>query len=444
MTFKQLSKKQRDIFCWPYSGQYDNIICDGAVRSGKTAAMSVAFILWAMHQYEGCAFAICGKTVASAKRNIIMPLLECVDITSHFAVNYKQSENILTVRGNGHTNRFFVFGGKDESSYMLIQGLTLCGVLFDEVALMPRSFVDQAVARTLSVPTAKLWFNCNPENPMHWFKKEYVDDADGENSRNSLHLHFTMRDNPIMTEDLIEKAERQFTGVFYKRYILGEWVVAEGAVYPQFDKDKHVVNVERVKKGLIAANKKWGGEYYISIDYGTTNPCSMGLWLDTGHGAYRLREYYWNSRETAVQKTDDEYYAELEKLAGGYDIKSVVVDPSAASFITLIRKKGKFRVRPAVNEVLDGIRYTGSLLSQGKILFDESCESIIKEFGLYSWNEKRTDKDAVIKENDHAMDDMRYFCNTILINKPYYKPEPLVKKRSENAIQYNMTGGWNG
>lgn len=442
MTFKQLSEKQKKIFTWSYSGDYDNIICDGAVRSGKTAAMSVAFILWAMYEFDNTCFAICGKTVASAKRNIIMPLMGCVDITDFFSMAYKQSENILLVKGNGHVNRFYVFGGKDESSYQLIQGMTLSGVLFDEVALMPRSFVDQAIARTVSVSDAKLWFNCNPENPMHWFKKEWVDDADGENKHNSLHLHFEMRDNPIMTAELIEKAEKQFTGVFYKRYILGEWVVAEGAVYPQFDKDKHIVNVQRIKSGLIASNKKWGGEYYVSIDYGTTNPCSMGLWLDTGAGAYRLREYYWSSRDKGVQKTDDEYYEELLKLCGGYDIKNVIVDPSAASFVALIRKKGKFRVIKAKNDVIDGIRYTSMLLTQGKILFDESCESIIKEFGLYSWDEKRTDKDIVIKENDHAMDDMRYFCNTILINKPYYRPEITPKKRSTTAMQYNMSGGW--
>lgn len=436
MTLKTLSKKQKDVLKWAYKNEYDNIICDGAVRSGKTVAMSVSFILWAMYAFDNCNFGVCGKSVGSVKRNILIPLLNCEDVTDYFDCTYKQSDNLLIITDGKKTNHFYVFGGKDESSYQLIQGITLCGVFFDEVTLMPQSFVDQAVARTLSVSGAKCWFNCNPGSPNHWFKKEWVDDADGENKKNSLHLHFLMSDNPIMTDEKIEKAVTLYSGVFYQRYILGLWVLAEGLVYPQFSKEEHIK----------ALPKEASGEYYISIDYGTTNPCSMGLWCDTGEGAYRIKEYYHNSRVEKEQKTDEEYYSELVKLADGYKIKQVIVDPSAASFITLIRKYGKFSVRKAENDVIDGIRYTSSLLSQNKIFIDKSCKDIIDEFSLYSWDEKRTDKDVVLKINDHAMDDMRYFCNTILKYEKFYMPE-TEKPKSRVSVNYGITyedmnGGW--
>ena len=178
MTFKKLSPKQKTVFKWCYKDDYKAIICDGAVRSGKTICMITSFILWAMRRFDGATFGICGKTVRSAERNIIMPLQSIVDITHYFKVTYTRSVNLLTIEGMGKKNYFYVFGGKDESSYMLIQGITLSGVFFDEVALMPRSFVEQAVTRTLSVEQAKLWFNCNPDNQFHWFYTEWIQKAD--------------------------------------------------------------------------------------------------------------------------------------------------------------------------------------------------------------------------------------------------------------------------
>ena len=224
MTFKKLSDKQKQVFKWCYKNEYDAIICDGAVRSGKTICMITSFILWAMDSFNGAVFGICGKTVRSAERNIIVPLQTIVDITHYYKLTYTRSVSLLTIEGNGKKNSFYVFGGKDESSYALIQGITLSGVFLDEVALMPRSFVEQALARTLSVSEAKNWFNCNPDTKTHWFLAEWINKAD---LKKALHLHFRMHDNPILTAEQIKRAESLYTGVFYRRYILGEWVNAE-------------------------------------------------------------------------------------------------------------------------------------------------------------------------------------------------------------------------
>lgn len=389
---------------WAHMPRYQNkkaIICDGSVRSGKTVSMIIGFVHWAMRFFDNSNFGICGKTVGSTYRNIITPLLSMPDITDYYTVSYRRSDSLLTIRSGEKVNRFYVFGGKDESSYTLIQGITLSGVLFDEVALMPKSFVDQAIARTLSEPLARYWFNCNPDSSEHWFYKDWIRNTRG---KNALHIHFMMHDNPVLTEKEIANAESIYTGVFYERYILGRWVLAEGLVYPQFDKNIHVV-----PDTLPDANS---GQWFISCDYGTVNPCSFGLWyIDDDGNALRVREYYYDARKKGMSRTDEEHYAELVKLAGDLApyVDSVIVDPSAASFITCVYRHGVFRVRKANNSVIDGIRDTAALLKLGKIHICAGCKDIIREFGLYRWDDKHTDKDTVIKENDHAMDDMRYF-----------------------------------
>ena len=374
------------------------IICDGAVRSGKTVCMAVGFLLWSMSSFDGQKFAICGKTIESLRRNVILNLRDWAgDI---FSIQEKRAENKLIVTSQGHTNTYFLFGGRDESSYMLRQGMTLAGVLLDEVALMPRSFVEQALARC-SVAGSKFWFNCNPEGPEHWFYKEWVLKC---KEHKALHLHFTMVDNPALPQEIRQRYERMYSGVFYRRYILGEWCVAEGLIY-EFDKSRSVTN-------QIPEN----GVYYSSVDYGTLNPFSAGLWCVYDGHAVRVREYYYSGRDQLSMKTDEEYYAELEKLAGGLPIRYVVADPSAASFIETVRRHGKYSVRKAKNEVLSGIRLTAMLLRSGRILIHESCTNAIREFGMYCWDEKG-EVDKPLKANDHAMDDIRYFCNTVLRRK---------------------------
>ena len=393
---------------WAHLTKFKNrkaIICDGSVRSGKTVSMILGFVHWAMRFFDGKNFGICGKTISSTERNIILPLLNMPDITDYYSLQYIRGENKrIIIRSGSHTNTFFIFGGKDESSYTLVQGITLSGVLFDEVALMPKSFVDQAVARTLSEPEARYWFNCNPESAEHWFYKEWICNT---RQKKALHLHFTMQDNPILSPEQIADAERLYTGVFYNRYIKGLWCVAEGLIYPMFDKAVHVTHHPELQPG---------GDYYISCDYGTLNPTSAGLWYlqPDGH-AIRLREYYYDGRKTKTPRTDEEHYAALERLAGEVagKVRAVIVDPSAASFIECIRRHGLFRVWQADNSVLNGIRDTSSLLQMQYLHICDNCTDIIREFSLYRWDESATE-DRPIKENDHAMDDMRYFVRTAM------------------------------
>lgn len=434
MTFKQLSKKQLQIFCWWLKDDYKALLCDGAIRSGKTVCMITSYIIWAMSNFKGCTFAICSKTVASCERNIITPMQGIADLKKLYKMTYRRSDHLLTVRTKEKQNFFYIFGGKDESSYTLIQGITLSGVLLDEVALMPRSFVEQAVARTLTEPRAKYWLNCNPENPEHFIKKEWVDDADGANVKRIMHLHFDLEDNPILTERDIEDAKKRFTGVFFERYILGHWVKAEGLVYPNFGK----ANI------IPPFSKKYGKpiKWYVSIDYGTLNPCSMGLWamieLPRGKTAIRVDEYYYSGRETGAQKTDEEYYTALKKLIGEREIDRIVIDPSAASFIALIRRKREFTVIPAKNDVIDGIRYTADLISGGQLLICNNCKDILKEFNLYVWDEKASE-DKVVKTDDHAMDDMRYFAYTVFKTAAI---APTKRKKPRSISGYAR--GWNG
>lgn len=409
MIYKKLSKRQKLAMLWWQQPRFrgrDAIICDGSIRSGKTVCMTVGFFLWSMSVFSGQKFAICGKTIESLRRNVILNLREW--IPNDLEITERRAENkIIVSDGCGRENTYFLFGGRDESSYMLVQGITLAGALLDEVALMPRSFVEQVCARC-SVFGSKLWFNCNPDGPEHWFNKTWIQRV---SDLNALHIHFTMADNPGLAPEIRERYERMYVGVFYRRYILGEWCLAEGLVY-SFDKDAHTFQdlPEKAKEGY--------GEWYISCDYGTLNPFSAGLWWVCDGRAYRVSEYYYSGRSSAAMQTDEEYYTELEKLAGDRNVRSVIVDPSAASFIATIRRHGRFSVRKAKNDVLNGIRLTAAMLNAGVIKIGSGCKDAIREFGLYRWDEKG-EVDKPVKENDHAMDDIRYFCNTVMRRNPF-------------------------
>lgn len=407
-----ISDKQKKILAFPYS-KYDALICDGAVRSGKTSIMMWAFVDWAMREFSGQRFGVCGKTVDSASKNIIVPFISMSLAKERYTLRWRRTDKILEVRRGAVTNFFEVFGGKDESSFMLIQGRTLAGVLLDEVALMPRSFVEQALTRC-SVDGAKLWFSCNPDSPQHWFYLEWIK---RHKERNALYLHFEMTDNPGLSQRTLERYQSMFAGVFYDRYIRGLWVVAEGLIYPMFG------------DGNIVDAVPESGEYYISCDYGTLNPFSAGLWCWDGKHATRILEYYYSGRDERSNKTDEEYYTELEKLAGDLLVKSVIVDPSAASFIEVIRRHKRFWVQKAVNDVIPGIGTTARYIQDGTIRVHRSCEDSIREFGLYRWDEDCTE-DRPIKENDHAMDDIRYFVMTVLRQKAGKSPYiPLYERR---------------
>lgn len=376
------------------------VICDGAIRSGKTICMGISFVTWAFSCFNGQSFALCGKTIRAIRRNLVEELKPILTELG-FKVKEKMSENYIDISLGERRNRFYLFGGKDEASSSFIQGVTLAGILFDEVAIMPRSFVEQGLARC-SVNNAKMWFNCNPENPGHWFYREWILKA---NEKNALYLHFTMEDNPSLSKEAKERYRKMFSGTFYQRFIEGKWVAAEGLVYPFAESllcDVPDVNFE---------------EFAVSCDYGTINPASFGFWGKHENVWYRIDEYYYSSRETGAQRTDEEHYAELERLCGKRKISVITVDPSAASFIQVIKRHNKFTVIPAKNSVVDGIRETANALKCGKIKICRNCVSTVKEFGLYRWQDNGT-RDVPVKENDHAMDDVRYFVTTILKEMP--------------------------
>lgn len=401
MNVSTLSEQQLRVMSWWCEDSKDKsrdaVICDGAVRSGKTFVMGISFIAWAFYRFNDATFAICSKTIRSARRNVVSPILSVLKGLG-FEVEDKISSNLLVISYGGRVNRFYLFGGKDEASASLIQGMTLSGVLLDEVALMPRSFVEQALARC-SVSGSKFWFNCNPEYPAHWFYQEWIKKRD---EKNALYLHFTMKDNPSLSKETVERYERLYTGTFYRRFIKGEWVELEGAVYPFMASEDAFW--EKPQPPFV--------DYCVSCDYGTVNPASFGLWGKKEEVWYRIDEYYYNSRVEGAQRTDEEHYEALKKLIGGRRVRRVVVDPSAASFIELIKRKGEFFVIPAKNSVTDGVRQVSTALKEGRVRICKNCVDSVREFSLYRW--ALSGEDIPVKENDHAMDDIRYFVTTIL------------------------------
>lgn len=403
--FKPFSTKQKKVLTWwcPASPvkDMDGIIADGAIRSGKTLSMSLSYVLWGMSNFNQQNFGMAGKTIGSFRRNVLL-WLKMMLTSRGYLVSDRRSDNLLVVSKGNAVNYFYIFGGKDERSQDLIQGITLAGMFFDEVALMPESFVNQATGRC-SVDGSKFWFNCNPDSPQHWFKINWIDKSA---EKKLLYLHFTMDDNLSLSERIKARYRGMYVGVFFKRYILGLWCVAEGLVYSMFDYD---VDGKHVKSKHISGAKEW----IVSVDYGTVNPFSAGLWAFDGRHAQKEYEYYYDSKETGIRRDDETHYQEICKLIGDRKVSFIIVDPSAASFIETIKKHGNYIPKGAENDVLDGIRVQTTFLNKGIISYHEDCEASINEYGLYSWD-MDSSEDVVIKEFDHCMDSDRYFCYTFL------------------------------
>lgn len=399
------SQKQKTALSWWKSPQYSSlngIIADGAVRSGKTVALSLGFVLWAMKSYDGQFFAICGRTIGSVRRNILgwlLPMLPALGI-KHC---YHRAENRLELFCGGKTNTFYIFGAKDERAQDAIQGLTLAGVFFDEAAIMPESFISQATARC-SVEGSKFWFSCNPLGPRHWFKTDWIDKAE---ARSLLYLHFTMQDNLSLSDEVRSRYQTMYSGVFYRRYILGEWCVAEGLVYPMFSEERN-----------ICAEPLEGAREFLSCDYGTNNPFALGLMqakkCESGFRMHLKNEFYHDGRKKG-QLTDSEYADAVERFVKENEAapEVLVVDPSAASFIAEMRKRG-YKVIKAKNAVLPGIHAVSEALSDGVLTVAPHCINTINEFGEYVWDENASEhgEDKPIKQHDHAMDMLRYALMT--------------------------------
>lgn len=439
-----VSEKQKKILCFPYS-KYTALIASGAVRSGKSSFLMISAVDYVMRTFDGQNFIIAGKTVSSAVKNLITPFMALSYVKQKYRVSYTRTDNKMVISCNGRQNTFYVYGGKDESSYQLVQGLTAAGCLLDEVCLMCESFVNQVLARC-SVEGSKFFFSCNPDSPEHWFYKEWVLKA---KEKNALYLQFQLEDNPSLSEEMINRYKSLYSGSFYEKYIMGKWVVAEGLVYQVFDKELHTATMEdllpvvkslslieeagyEIPESLIEAyeivRKKRANpsryklpkyEYFLSMDYGITNPCAALLWTVADGVAICIDEYYYNPKEhNGLKRTDEEHYAAIYEMVKTYDIECIVIDPSANSFKEVINRHDDFIWHNANNSVIQGISFTTMLFDNNKIKISPKCEHLIAELALYSWDNKAK-RDAVLKENDHACDAMRYFCYTVY-KKDYF------------------------
>ena len=427
--FIPFSLKQKKVLTWWIKPEYDKngiqinknspyfdkdaIICDGSVRSGKTLIMSLSYVFWAMEQFNYNKFGMAGKTIGSFRRNVLFTLKIILRLRG-YKVQDHRNENYLTIKKYDKQNKewkenyFYIFGGRDERSQDLVQGFTSAGFFFDEVALMPQSFVNQAVARC-SIEGRKFWFNCNPDGPFHWFKLEWIDKMD---EKNAWRLHFELEDNPSLSKAMIESYKRMFRGVFYDRFILGLWTLAEGVIYSMFM--QHMV-IENVPLGVVI-NKKW-----IGVDYGQSN-ATVYLLIGLGSDGklYILDEFYHEGRKEYVQKSPSKYSKDYFKwkIKNGVDgipvrIEHTYIDPSAKGFMLQLHEDGERQIRQADNEVLKGIELLSSIIDNDMLRVLKQCKGTINEFASYRWDPKAQEhgEDKPIKQFDHAMDALRYVVN---------------------------------
>ena len=402
-VWQPFSEKQKKIMTWwceasPYKN-WDGIIADGSVRSGKTVSMAPAFIIWAMTNYDEADFALCGKTVGSLRRNVINTLKQQL-ISLGYEYEEKRTENLIVITDGKHTNYFYQFGGKDESSQDLIQGMTLGGVLFDEVALMPQSFVAQAEARC-SVAGSKLWYNCNPKGPSHWFKKEYVDIA---KDKKLLYLHFTMKDNLTLTQEVRERYERMFTGVFYIRNVLGLWVTAEGKIYTSFKPD-NIIPVKdwytRDEEGKYTHPlRKRISVVTMGVDFGG-NKSSHAFNLTGFTSGFNELITLKEKRileDVTPNELEDMFLEFVRDCIQEYPQLSTIYCDSAEQVLirglkTVLRNNGiALSVKKArKGEIIDRIRFYCQMMNQMRYFIVSSCKETIQAFDDAVWEEDKED-----------------------------------------------------
>lgn len=383
------SKMQQDYF---NNATHRWNIKQGATRSGKTY-MDYFVIPKRIRSVKGKEglIVLLGNTKGTLQRNIIEPLQ---NIWGTDLVSSIRNDNTAFLFGE----KCFCLGADKINQVDRLRGASIKYCYGDEVVTWHKDVFDMLKSR-LDKPYSKFDGTCNPDSPFHWFKTFLDSDVDIYNQQ------YCIDDNPFLDPLFVENLKKEYEGtVYYDRYILGRWTIAEGLIYPMFNKEFHVKKTE----------PRPYQKYYVSADYGTQNPMSMGLWGLSNGKWYRIREYYYNGRKAGYQKTDEEYYNALVDLVGSHNISAVIIDPSAASFIACIKRHGRFRVTKANNDVSNGIRNVATQLKSGKILINDCCKDTIKEFQVYSWDSK-SKEDKPIKENDHAMDDIRYFVNTVIV-----------------------------
>lgn len=403
--FQPFSRKQRQLLYWwcPGSGYEDRrfVLADGAIRSGKTVAMILSFLLWSQSCHSGQEFIIAGVTSGALRRNVLNPLFAILE-SLNIPYTWKRGEGMVTIG----SNRYFLFGADKDNAQDKLQGMTAAGAYADEAALFPRSFIDQMIGRC-SVRGSRIFMNCNPNGAYHFIKTDFIDRAD---EIGLYRLHFTMDDNLTLSPEIRESYARSFAGVFYRQYILGEWVSAEGAVYPMWDD----------RENTFAAGEGPGEEdfagmrRFCAVDYGTANPCVFLDVRDDGQTFWITNEYYWDSEARRRQKTDSEYADDLTAFLGGDRNVQIIVDPSAASLKAELRNRG-FRLLDAKNDVREGIATTAVLIGSRRVRADrDRCPCFLREMHGYLWDARACSRgeERPVKEHDHAMDALRYLCHT--------------------------------
>lgn len=403
--FKPFSRKQRKVLNWWCRSSpvrdYNGIIADGAIRSGKSVAMSLSFVVWAMSEFESCNFAMCGKTIGSFRRNVLF-WLKLMLRSRGYSVSEQRTENLVIVRRGSVENYFYVFGGKDERSQDLIQGITLAGVFFDEVALMPESFVNQATGRC-SVDGSKFWFNCNPGSPAHWFKTGWIDKrAD----KRLLYLHFTMDDNLSLTEAVKERYRGMYTGVFFKRYILGEWKSADGVIYRQFADDPERFILDDVPQDIFIGT--------MGLDFGGNGSAHAGCLVGITRG-YRsiviLDEYYRKEVIDPGTLTDD-VCGFVQRSQAQVRATSIWCDSAETTLIKGIRTEVFARHIPVEvrnarkGEIIDRIRLCDMLMSQGRFFILRRCKHTIAALSEAVWDSKSPTRDRRLDDGSTNIDSL--------------------------------------
>ena len=387
-------------------------IWHGAVRSSKTIC---SIIRWIEYLYEGPPghLLMFGKTERTLKRNILDPLEQIVGTR-----NFEYNRGLGELYCCGRT--IYTVGANDERAEGKIRGVTLAGAYGDELTICPETFFKQVLSR-LSVKGSKFFGTTNPGGPYHWLKKDFLE---REGQLNLRSWHFNLDDNLGLDPEYVQALKAEYTGLWYKRFILGLWVMAEGAVYDMFDEDVHVVT-----------DLPEMTQYWVGIDYGTTNPT---VFLLIGAGVdkrlYVVDEWRYDSkRYDGRHKTDQEYHRALFYWLQARKVRPrwIFVDPSASSFITQISRPGQLRipnVALASNDVLEGIRWTSSLLESRRLLVHKRCQGLIDELYGYTWDSRASEKgkDAPLQQDDHGPDALRYaVLSTIDTWMPWLGPNEL-------------------
>lgn len=431
--FKPFSNKQLKVLTWwlPNSPVHDKdgIIADGAIRSGKTLSMSLSFVMWALETFTHQNFGMCGKTIGSFRRNVLF-WLKLMLRSRGYKVKDHRADNLVIVSRGEVTNYFYIFGGKDERSQDLIQGITLAGVFFDEVALMPESFVNQATGRC-SVDGSKFWFNCNPDNPFHWFKINWIDKSTGflgkekvaeiikagkgKELKDILYLHFTMDDNLSLSEKIKERYRSMFIGVFFKRFIQGLWVAAEGIIYTLFVEDKELFIINELSEPIRIAT--------IGVDFGGSKS-AHSFTLSGFTPGYKkviiLDEYYHNNVKDgrlSPEQLNKAFVDFVKRAKAKYNVYEIYCDSAEQTLIegftvAVINAGLGVQIKNAIKgPVNDRISFYNSIMAQGRFFIMRHCKNTIQALSEAVYDSKKLTEDVRLDDgttNIDSLDSMEY------------------------------------